>query len=100
MKYTCIVDVTSFDEVVIPKGTVVEAGQTFTASHLTLELSELNLQNTKLFAPLHMAVSSREHSDDADQVERDWIVEVKVRTTRARLRAIEEFLSERLPDML
>jgi hypothetical protein len=100
MKYLCLEDVTSFGVVMIPKGAVVEAGQRFTESGLTLELSELLLRDNPMFEPVQMSVSSREHSEVADQEERDWIVEVKVRTTRSRLRAIEHFLSEKLPGML
>jgi len=100
MKYTCLEDVTSFGVVMIKKGTVVQSGERFSASGITLELSDYLLKDNMLFAPLQMSVSSREHSEDADQAERDWVLEVKVRTTRAKLRAIEDFLSGTLPGML
>jgi hypothetical protein len=100
MKYLCLEDVMSFGVVMIPKGAIVEAGQKFNASGLTLELSEFLLMDNPMFEPIQMSVTTREHSDDTEQIERDWIIEVKVRTNRSKLRAIEEFLSDNLPGML
>lgn len=100
MKYTCLQDVTSFGEVMIPSGSVVEAGQRFTVSGVTLELSDLLLKDKRFFEPKGVSVGSRAHTAESENEERDWIVEVKVRTTRAKLRAIEEFLSDELPKML
>ena len=100
MKYTCLQDVTSFGEVMIPSGAVVEAGQRFTVSDVTVELSDFLLKDERFFEPLRVSVGSRAHNAESENDERDWIVEVKVRTTRSKLRAIEEFLSEELPGML
>jgi len=108
VKYTCTEQVSSMGIVLIAEGQVVESGQRIQSGGLAVELTQevigswSKTDGEPLFRPMPepITISSRPHEAMGEEEPRDWIVEMRVTTTRTRLRAIEEFISSRVPDML
>ena len=87
--------------VLIPRGSVVEAGQRFEAAGVSLVVSEAALSDASIFEPVPEGLSVSSRPDEpGPQEARDWVIEVRVSTTTQRLRDVEDFLRRELPRLL
>jgi len=102
MRYACREDLTSMGVVLARRGDIVEPGQVLVADGVSLTLEESALRGSGMFEPVRegLSVSSRESDPSADDEARDWVIEIRVSTTRSRLIKIEDFIRSGVPGLL
>lgn len=102
MKYFCREDVTSVGVVLAHKGDLVEAGQRLESGGISVTLDESMLRNSGMFdvVPDTLSVTTRESDPASEEETRDWVIELRLSTTRSRLRDIEDFIRSGVAGML
>jgi hypothetical protein len=102
-RYVCKNDINFMGKKLASVGDIVEEGSTLTSDDetITLKLDNIFLEkSTNLFEIISdINIEIKEVENDEDFV-KDWIIQMKVNTSRRKLRLIEDFLRANIDKML
>jgi hypothetical protein len=101
MKWKCKTDVVLFGKVLATAGDIVSEGQTLTNGNITISIDSEMLSDEEVFEKIqHVSVVTKAFNKAAEEEEKEWIVEMKIKTTRSKLRDIELFLQGAIEKMI
>ncbi len=101
MKWKCKTDVVLFGKVLATAGDIVSEGQTLTNGNIAISIDSEMLSDEEVFEKIqHVSVTTKAFNKEAEEEEREWIVEMKIKTTRSKLRDIELFLQDAIEKMI
>jgi hypothetical protein len=101
MKFVCLKDLTLFGKKMVSEGDIVEINQVITNGTISINLDETMLSDSEMFLKLNKAeIITRQYQEETENIEKDWIIELKVKTTRTKLREIEDFLRIEIEKLL
>lgn len=102
MKYRCKQDIVLFEHVLAEKNQIVEIGQVLSNGPISVNIDNDFVENTELFETYvdNLSIKTREFSDETEEIEKEWIIELKLTTTRKNLRKIESFLNSEVQKFL
>lgn len=101
MKWKCKKDVILFGKKLAEEGDIVSEGQVLGNDSISITIDEDLLSNEELFERVHnIKISSKDYEPQNEDIEKEWIIELKVKTTRKKLRKIEEFIQNEVEKML
>lgn len=101
MKYKCKQDIILFDLTLAKKGDLVEKDQVLECGSVYIKLTEDFISNEDLFEQHSLVqVNTKEFQQATEEIEKEWIVEIKVKTSRSNLRKIEEIVQKEISKIL
>lgn len=102
MKYRCKKDIVLFEHTLAEKNELVEVGQVLKNGPLSVTIDDEFIANPELFEPFieNLQIKTKEFSTEVEDIEKEWIIEIKIKTTRKNLRKIEEFLNKEITNFL
>jgi len=102
-RFTCISDISIMNSIIIKKGDVVEEGATISSSDngISLKLDSKILDDKNLFEEiLKIEIDVKLLDEVEEEQERDWILQLKLKCSRKKLREVEIFLKQNLEKLL
>ncbi len=101
MKWKCKTDVVLFGKVLATAGDIVSEGQTLTNGNIAISIDSEMLSDEEVFEKIqHVSVVTKAFNKASEEEEKEWIVEMKIKTTRSKLRDIELFLQDAIEKMI
>jgi hypothetical protein len=101
MKWKCKTDVVLFGKILATAGDIVSEGQTLTNGNIAISIDSEMLSDEEVFEKIqHVSVTTKAFNKETEEEEREWIVEMKIKTTRSKLRDIELFLQDSIEKMI
>lgn len=102
MKWKCKKDIILFENLLANKGDIVEIGQVLYYGPISLTIDDDFVKNEELFEPVqeNFIIKTKEFQDDEEEVEKEWIIELKLTCSRKNLRKIESFLNSEVSKFL
>jgi hypothetical protein len=96
MKYMCLEDIVLFDNIIAYKYDIVTLNQVLSSGQISVCLDEDFLEKNKsLFRPIeNLNIKTKEFNSENEEIVKDWILELKITTSRKKLRQIEQFLNQ------
>jgi len=101
-RFTCISDISIMNSIIIKKGDVVEEGTTIDSiDGISLKLDSKILDDKNLFEEiLNFEMLVKEADEIEEEQERDWILQLKFKCSRKKLREVEIFLKQNFEKLL
>jgi hypothetical protein len=101
MKWKCKKDVVLFGKKLAEKDDLIIEGQTLDNGSISITIDQELLSNNDLFEKIEgIQVSSKDFEPSSEDIEKEWIIELKVKTTRKNLRRIEQFIQSEVEKMI
>lgn len=101
MKFRCKKDIELYGFCLAKQNDIVMLDQILESGSVSIKLTEDFVDNLELFEPINQVIMNmKEFEEGSEEIEKEWIVEIKVKTTRSRLRKLEEFIHSELPKFL
>ena len=101
MNWKCKKDVMLFGKKLADEGDIVTKGQVLGNDSISITIDEDLLSNGELFEKIqNVKISSRDYEAQTEDIEKEWIIELKITTTRRKLRKIEQFIQAEIEKML
>jgi len=106
-KFICKKDIEFLGKKIIKKDTIIEVDKEILLEtddkSLSMKMTIEEILKNELFEEIkddYLKMSIKEVSGDEESIVKEWILQLKVTTTRKRLREIEKFLNQNLVDYL
>ena len=106
-KFICKKDIEFLGKNIIKKDTIIEVDKEILLEtddkSLSMKMTIEEILKNELFEEIkddYLKMSIKEVSGDEESIVKEWILQLKVTTTRKRLREIEKFLNQNLVDYL
>ena len=96
-KYVCKDDIIFMGKKLASVGDIVEEGTVLSSDneYITLKLESPFIENIHLFQELKdLDLEIKEVDQSDEDLVKDWIIQMKVNTSRRKLREIEDFLKK------
>lgn len=102
-KFICVSDFSVMGKILSRPGDIVKEGDTLKSDDLSmifrLDMNALKTESFKLLPDI-VDVKINEVSSLNDDVEKEWVIQIKFKTTKRKLNNIESFLRENLENLI
>lgn len=100
--FICNSDLIVMDKLLVKKGDIVSSGDIVECDYIKLKLELDYLNKSELFKEVVSSKIDIEivESPDDENIDKDWVLQIKLTTSRSKLRTIESFLNDNLVKLL